>query len=194
MNYSYYYPEDYLTHHGVKGMKWGVRRYRNADGSLTADGRKRLHNYKQKEIARNAKKYDSSKDYKKLSKLETKLESARSNGNVNRAQKLDTKVKQTKTSINYSKAMKKLENSRVMNMSYSQMQKEKNSVRKAHAQAAVSSVLETALISAVLVPTAGYYMVSVRTANTGAVKTNSRTTSDERKNVMYESARKAYDR
>ena len=30
-----------LYHWGIKGMKWGVRRYQNADGSLTAAGRKR---------------------------------------------------------------------------------------------------------------------------------------------------------
>lgn len=30
-----------LQHHGIKGQKWGVRRYQNADGSLTSDGKKR---------------------------------------------------------------------------------------------------------------------------------------------------------
>ena len=33
---------DELYHHGVKGMKWGVRRYQNSDGSLTSAGKKRL--------------------------------------------------------------------------------------------------------------------------------------------------------
>lgn len=32
---------DQLNHHGVKGQKWGVRRYQNKDGSLTAIGKKR---------------------------------------------------------------------------------------------------------------------------------------------------------
>ena len=33
-------PEGELYHHGVKGMKWGVRRYQNLDGSLTPAGKK----------------------------------------------------------------------------------------------------------------------------------------------------------
>lgn len=30
-----------LYHHGVKGQKWGVRRYQNADETLTAAGKKK---------------------------------------------------------------------------------------------------------------------------------------------------------
>ena len=32
---------NYIKHHGVKGMKWGVRRFQNADGSLTPKGKQR---------------------------------------------------------------------------------------------------------------------------------------------------------
>ena len=49
MSYSYiitsnggFYSSDYLYHHGIKGMRWGVRRYQNPDGSLTAAGKKRV--------------------------------------------------------------------------------------------------------------------------------------------------------
>lgn len=31
----------YLMHHGIKGMKWGVRRYQNEDGTLTEAGKAR---------------------------------------------------------------------------------------------------------------------------------------------------------
>ena len=42
-----------LYHHGIKGQKWGIRRYQNPDGTLTALGKKR-------------EKEDIHEDYKKV--------------------------------------------------------------------------------------------------------------------------------
>ena len=46
--------EDYIIHYGVKGQKWGVRRYQNEDRSLTNLGKKRYE--PTKEDVQNAKK------------------------------------------------------------------------------------------------------------------------------------------
>ena len=37
--------EYYLAHHGIKGQKWGVRRYQNKDGSYTSAGKSRYAKY-----------------------------------------------------------------------------------------------------------------------------------------------------
>ena len=34
--------DEELYHYGIKGMRWGIRRYQNKDGTLTPAGRKRL--------------------------------------------------------------------------------------------------------------------------------------------------------
>lgn len=32
---------DDIYHYGIKGQRWGIRRYQNKDGSLTAAGKKK---------------------------------------------------------------------------------------------------------------------------------------------------------
>ena len=33
--------DNYLSHHGILGQRWGIRRFQNADGTLTDAGKKR---------------------------------------------------------------------------------------------------------------------------------------------------------
>ena len=59
--------DNVLAHYGVLGMKWGVRRYQNQDGTLTAAGRARLEKQDNKWARRNNEKL-TAKARKKSSK------------------------------------------------------------------------------------------------------------------------------
>ena len=67
MTYDYF---NYLAHHGIKGQKWGVRRFQNEDGSLTSDGQKRyrgdIKNVSKRELKRQVSDYLSGKNHKEF--------------------------------------------------------------------------------------------------------------------------------
>lgn len=48
MQNQYYWAltDEFIAHHGIKGQKWGVRRFQDKNGRLTAEGKKRKHNFK----------------------------------------------------------------------------------------------------------------------------------------------------
>jgi hypothetical protein len=50
----------WIAHHGIKGQKWGVRRFQNPDGTYTKEGLERLRYSKQ---ARNASKTKSDVEF-----------------------------------------------------------------------------------------------------------------------------------
>lgn len=54
---------DYIMHFGIKGQKWGVRRFENEDGSLTEAGKKRYQYDKAREGLREARRFKKS-DFK----------------------------------------------------------------------------------------------------------------------------------
>ena len=71
MNYNEYI-KPYLCHHGILGMKWGVRRYQNPDGSLTEAGRKRYYSTTGGKRLTKAGAKEAGKDLAKLSKIALK--------------------------------------------------------------------------------------------------------------------------
>lgn len=101
---------DYIAHHGVLGMKWGVHRYRNKEGGFTKKGLKKLD-----KIASSQKRMDRetavaklritensgihtryNESYRKgLARLEKK-----GKGESTKAQKLKTLIKEGEKAIN----------------------------------------------------------------------------------------------
>lgn len=61
-----------LYHHGVKGQKWGVRRYQNKDGSLTTAGKDRVI-YRNRVIRANKTRDEVNKIVNSLSKNGKKM-------------------------------------------------------------------------------------------------------------------------
>lgn len=66
--------EDELYHHGVKGIKWGVRRYQNKDGSYTAAGKNRSRRSYQRSLNKLDKK--SAKEMAKAMKYSKSMDTA----------------------------------------------------------------------------------------------------------------------
>lgn len=61
---------DELYHHGIRGQRWGRRRYQNKDGSLTPAGKKRYDKEMDKLKAEKKKLVNESRTKKKLDKLD----------------------------------------------------------------------------------------------------------------------------
>lgn len=124
---------DEIKHHGIKGQKWGVRRYQNADGSLTAAGKKRYgtsENFERqypadkkksdtaligasrdaargaKEVNRNLREVEREKTSKKQKKVNKQIEeAARENARNMTDQELREAVNRLNMEENYTRMM-----------------------------------------------------------------------------------------
>ena len=100
---------DELTHHGIKGQKWGVRRFQNKDGSLTKRGKKRY----EKELAKAKEDQKIIKNFERTKAKLDKLEALKKE-NAEKRQELGLKKRKknndtpTKKSVGPVKSVKDL--------------------------------------------------------------------------------------
>ena len=97
---------DELYHHGILGMKWGVRRYQNADGTLTPKGKAR---YMKVESSEHLQKSETKKA-RKILNTHVNMDPRYALSYSNMSKKSQAKAKRyMKGSDKYNKYMKKAE-------------------------------------------------------------------------------------
>lgn len=133
---SYIVNSDELCHHGVKGQKWGVRRYQNVDGTLTEKGKARLAKYQAKQLKEVDKAYRpilkstqrrADSEIKKLDNLDFSDKSEKNQKKI-QAQQVKTISKMIDHSIAIGKSC--LEEHKIMSMSYDDMISEKQKIQR----------------------------------------------------------------
>lgn len=162
----YYEPyagyEEYLEHFGVKGMKWGIRRYQNENGSLTEAGKAKLKKYKDKE-------------YKRVDKLRAKYEDKYSRALHKRKAKGGTLPFRNEKYWKNIKDAYETELKAIKKMKYKDMQSDKRAVGQQWLKSAVgSAVLGTTVSVAMAAPYIGVWWGPVSPRGISNAKTRNR--------------------
>lgn len=162
-----------LYHYGIKGMRWGVRRYQNDDGSLTEAGQKRLDKYRTKELDKIVEKYKVEKLVEQRNKLERR---ALLKGGLF----IDNKLAKAQYRVLKASAMEYLESQKVYSMSYEDMMNERYALRQARGKTFIAG-LGRKIVGTIIGESAGDIFI-----DSDVFKTNSRVGLEESIRNEYE--------
>lgn len=177
---------DELYHHGVKGQRWGVRRYQNPDGTLTAQGQARLAKLRGNEIGKVQKRIDrNTENYnKKLQKMQKKIDVANAKGKEKKADKLTQERERVKKKYEIGKSIAEKEIKALKKYKLSDFAKEQHNITtevgEAASQAAIASMIGTVTLAMIGLP---YVMITRPGYDIGKRKTEMRLASLEKGEV-----------
>lgn len=129
--------QDYLMHFGIKGQKWGVRRFQNPDGTRTPEGAAReLKRYRKRELRQldRMNRKQTKKDDKQIAKAQIKMSRAAARGGPlfrkARVTKQQYKLENLKQQKLYRQGLYASERAKVMRMTIGEMDSEKAGLTK----------------------------------------------------------------
>jgi hypothetical protein len=127
---------EYLAHHGIKGQKWGVRRFQNADGSYTDAGKSR---YRSTSISAAIARRQNAKVDKSFKKWEE--------GAARRDRAIEYGRKKNQALIDYKTGSGTKQNYRIANKEYKRALRKNTTYRKGSVKQAVGKDLSRKYLS-----------------------------------------------
>lgn len=170
-----------LCHHGVKGMRWGVRRYQNKDGSLTEAGKKKFEDWRSKESDRITKKWQVDKLNAQRDRLEDKY--------LNKGGLfIESRLTKARYYALKASGMEYLEKTALNSMSYQDMLKEQSDIRQAKVKKFFSGIGKKAVGAVIGESSPSLFL------NTDLYKTNRRVSLEDSVYNDYEARKYTYYR
>ncbi len=201
-----------LYHYGIKGQKWGIRRFENEDGTLTPagiaryggdsyanmsrQGRKQYDSDKKAEQYRTNSLHDIDDRYKRsianlgedLKKYDKKIAKAEDKGKEKRATKLKAKQTIQRGKLYYNEMLRDLEKKKVQEMSLEALNKERDEANKNEMLKAFLAVVDRGSFDEYAKHA---YLYDVQEGNKDAFRENSRISDYDRQTILEKAQRRA---